>query len=220
MTTEELAELFLAHLYGLAEAAPHPNFLFTVNDFAPMFGISDGQELQKAINLLGDKGLVISAAMDMMGGISAAITMEGSIFVEEGGETGIIGRFRKDPAAFMANRLSEALPSRPEAPSSETRPSSPAGPLPGPPGTAPASAVLSAIEAIIADMADILERDAGVGDSERTDAIADLAALKIQLSRSATNARVVEALIDGLCRVAPIAPLAAALRSIVAGYDR
>ncbi len=33
MTTEEVAELFLTHLYDLAEAAPHPNFLFTVNDF-------------------------------------------------------------------------------------------------------------------------------------------------------------------------------------------
>jgi hypothetical protein len=32
MTTEELAELFLAHLYDLAEEAPHPNFLFSVND--------------------------------------------------------------------------------------------------------------------------------------------------------------------------------------------
>jgi len=218
MTTEELAELFLAHLYDLAEASPHPNFLFTVNDFAPMFGVSDGQELQKAINLLGDKGLVISAAMDMMGGISAAITMEGSIFVEEGGETGIIGRFRKDPGAFMANTPPEAPPPHPEAPSSRVQPSR-AEPPPGPPGAASASAVLRAVEAIIADMADILEKDAGVGDSERKDAIADLAALKIQLSRSATNARVVEALIDGLCRVGPIAPLAAALRSIVSGYD-
>ncbi len=33
MTPEEVAELFLTHLYDLAEAAPHPNFLFTVNDF-------------------------------------------------------------------------------------------------------------------------------------------------------------------------------------------
>jgi hypothetical protein len=214
MTTEELAELFLAHLYDLAEAAPHPNFLFSVNDFAPMYGITDRHELQEAISLLGDKGLIISAAMDMMGGISAAITMEGSVFVEEGGETGIIGRFRKDPGAFIASEPCEVLSSHPEAPAEP----SPSQPLPEPPGTAAFSAV-RAVQAIIEDMADILERDAGIGDGERKDAVADLAALKIQLSRSATNARAVEALIDGLCRLEPIAPLAAALRSIVAGYN-
>ena len=57
MTTEELGELFLAHLYNLAEAAPHPNFLFMVNDFASSMGIEDRQELQKAINYLGTEGL-------------------------------------------------------------------------------------------------------------------------------------------------------------------
>ncbi len=213
MTTEELAELFLAHLYDLAEAAPHPNFLFTVNDFAPMFGITDRRGLQEAIDLLGDRGLVISAAMDMMGGISAVITMEGGVFVEEGGKTGIIGRFRKDPGAFKSVGPFEVLSSGPEA---QAQPS-PGRPLPEPPVAAAAS-VLRAVEAIIADMADILERDARLGDGERRDAIADLAALKIQLSRSAANARVVEALIDGLCRVGPIAPLAEALRSITAGF--
>ena len=58
MTKEELAELFLARLNELAEAAPHPNFLFFVNDFVPMFGITDRQELQEAVNFLGDEGLI------------------------------------------------------------------------------------------------------------------------------------------------------------------
>ena len=214
MTTEELAELFLAHLYDLAEASPHPNFLFTVNDFAPMFGISDRHALQEAMDLLGDRGLVINAAMDMMGGISAAITMEGSVFVEEGGMTGIIGRYREDRGAFISSEPFEA----PSAPSGLSEPSAPFQPPAGQPEAASFSAG-GAVEAIIADMARILERGAGVGDEERKDAMADLAALKIQLSRSAANARVVEALIDGLCRVGPIAPLAAALRSIVSGYD-
>ncbi len=47
MTTEELAELFLGHLYELAEEAPHPNFLFSVNDFAPKVGLTDREELKK-----------------------------------------------------------------------------------------------------------------------------------------------------------------------------
>ncbi len=97
MTTDELAELFLASLYDMAEAAPHPYFLFTMNEFAPRMGISDMAELRKAISLLEDKGLVYLASTDAWGGISAGITMEGSVFVEKGGETGIIERFRTRP---------------------------------------------------------------------------------------------------------------------------
>src|SRR4030043_901515 len=101
MTTEELAELFLAHLYELAEASPHPNFLFSVNDFTPKLGITDREELQKAINYLGDRGFIIVASFDMFGGISAGITIEGSILVEKGGETGIIKQYQKVPQTFM-----------------------------------------------------------------------------------------------------------------------
>ena len=101
MTTEELGELFLVHLYDLAEAAPHPNFLFMVNDFASTMGISDREGLQKALDFLGDRGLIISAALDMWGGISAAITMEGSVFVEEGGETGIIAALPSGPSGIQ-----------------------------------------------------------------------------------------------------------------------
>ncbi len=105
MTTEELAELFLAHLYELAEEAPHPNFLFSVNDFAPKLGITDRGELQKALNYLGDRGLVILAGLDPFGGISAGITMEGSSFVEKGGETGVIKDHLKRPQPSRAGEI-------------------------------------------------------------------------------------------------------------------
>ena len=100
MTTEELAELFLASLYDMAESAPHPYFLFSMNEFVPKMGISDMAELRKALSLLEEKGLVYLASTDVWGGVSAGITMEGSVFVEKGGETGIIERFRKDPSSI------------------------------------------------------------------------------------------------------------------------
>ena len=125
--------------------------------------------------------------MDILGGISAAITMEGSIYVEKGGNTGIIGRYQENPGAFIVTTAMEAALSGPEEPSGPSQP---------PPGRSEASppAAGRAAEAIIADMAEILERDPAIGDAERNDAIADLAALKLQLSRSATNTTVVEAL--------------------------
>src|SRR4030042_3565625 len=101
MTTEEIAERFLAHLYELADEAPHPNFLFSVNDFMPKLGMIDREEVQKAINYLGDRGFIILASFDMVGGIGAGITIEGSVFVEKGGETGIIEQYRKRPQTFV-----------------------------------------------------------------------------------------------------------------------
>ena len=100
MTTEELAELFLVALYDLAEAAPHPYFLFSVNEFAPTMGVTDLRELSKAMVHLESRGLTFSASMDAIGGISAGITPDGTAYVENGGETGIIGRYRENPAAF------------------------------------------------------------------------------------------------------------------------
>ncbi len=208
MTTAELGELFLAHLYDLAEAAPHPNFLFMVNDFASTMGISDREELQKAVNFLSDRGLIISAALDMWGGISAAITMEGSVFVEEGGETGIIAHYRQDPQAFRRE-----LPAGP--------PSAPAPPIKAKVesgGTHGVGAGGRAVEAILADIEEVLERDAATDPEVVRDAFDDLATLKIQMGRNVKNRQVIEALLDNLGAIPSIAPLAAGLRAIIGAY--
>src|SRR4030042_6166916 len=108
MTAEEIAELFLARLYELADEAPHPNFLFSVSDFVPTLGIADREEVQKAINYLGDRGFIILASFDMLGGISAGITIWGGIFVEKGGETGMIKQYRKNPQTLVRIPLAPA----------------------------------------------------------------------------------------------------------------
>ena len=204
MTTEELAELFLAHVYDLAEAAPHPNFLFSVNDFAPSLGITDREELQKAINLLGDRGLIILASMDMYGGVSAGITMEGSSFVEKGGETGVIKQYRKDPQRLVktpsAPLLAGVAPETVETESEERR----------------ASLFASrTVEAILADMNDILERDDTVPAEMKKDLLSDLATLKIQMGRTVKDRRIIDAVLGNLAAIPSIAPLAAAIRGII-----
>ena len=205
MTTEELAELFLAHVYDLAEAAPHPNFLFSVNDFVPRLGITDMEELQKAITLLGDRGFVILAGMDMFGGISAGITMEGSVFVEKGGETGVISKYRKDPQTF-ARKLPESLSPAVVPETTETvREGKPA-----------ALFASRTVEAILADMKDILERDNTVAAEAKQDLLSDLATLKIQMGRTVKDRRIIDAVVGNLSAVPSIAPLAAAIRSILA----
>ena len=216
MTTEELAELFLVRLYDLAEAAPHPNFLFTVNDFAPTLGITDTGELQRALNSLGDRGLVFLATMDAWGGISAAITMEGSVFVEKGGETGIIARYRKNPGAFLKHPVPEppgppeprrepVLPEKGGAEREVGEVSIPAG---------------RAIEAILADMEDMVERDRAIGAETRQDVLADLATLRLQLARNVKNRQVINAILADLSAIPTIMPLVTGLRCIAEAYLR
>ena len=207
MTTEELAELFLAHLYDLAVAAPHPNFLFSVNDFAPRYGVHSREELQKAIEYLGDRGLIILASLDMFGTISAGITMDGSVFVEEGGETGIIGKYREAPGSFLveapeAPARTVAPPTAPRAHEERQRPFYPG----------------RAIEALLLDIEEVLLNDTGVIDETKKDLLSDLATLRIQVSRNVKNRAVIKALIDNLSGIQSIAPLVTGLTCVVEAY--
>jgi hypothetical protein len=198
MTTEELAELFMASLYDMAEAAPHPYFLFTMNEFAPRMGITDMSELRKAISFLEDKGLIYLASTDAWGGISAGITTDGSVFVENGGETGIIERFRKDPSSI-------GIVPQPEQPAAVLRQTT----LQPPPLEHPLQATSEGmLDAVLAEMVTAVENEATLGPAARRDLFTDIETLKIQLSKQTKNQAIIMAILDNLANVSGLAPLA------------
>jgi hypothetical protein len=207
MTTQELAELFLAHLYELAEEAPHPNFLFSVNDFAPKLGVTDKGELQKAINYLENKGLVILASFDMYGGISAGITAEGSIYVENGGETGMIEKYHKPP------KTPARTPSQPFPPLIDLE-------RIGAVNEEEKSSFFArrAVEVILEDIEGAIQRDDTVAGEAREDLLSDLATLKIQMERNVTNMQIINAVISNLSTIPSIAPLVTGLNCIFERY--
>jgi len=209
MTTEELAELFLAHLYELADEAPHPNFLFSVNDFAPKLGITDREELQKAINYLGDRGFIIVASFDMFGGISAGMTIEGSVFVEKGGETGMIEQYSKNPQTFV-RVPSELPPPAMDRERSEIVNEEKQNPF----------FARRAVEAILEDIKDVLERDDTMAAEAKKDLLSDLATLKIQMERNVKNRQIIDVVLNHLGSVPSIAPLVAGLNCIADAYFR
>jgi hypothetical protein len=198
MTTEELAELFMVSLYDVAEAAPHPYFLFTMNEFAPRIGISDMSELRKAISFLEEKGLIYLASTDAWGGISAGITMEGSVFVEHGGDTGIIERFRTDPSSV-------GIKPQPPQPSPAPPEVSPDPLPPKRPAEAPTEGML---DAVLAEMVTAVENEATLEFSVRKDLLSDVEALRIQLAKKTRNYSIIMAILDNLANVAALAPLA------------
>jgi len=209
MTTEELAELFLAHLNELVNEAPHPNFFFSVNDFAPKLGITDRDELQKAINYLGDRGFIILASFDMLGGISAGITIEGSIFVEKGGETGIIKQYCKNLQPSIRNHSEPSLPTidqeRTETINEEKQ---------------TFFFARRSVEAILDDIEDVLKRDDTVSTEAKKDLLYDLATLKIQIERNVKNRQIFNVVLGNLSNIPSIAPLVTGLSCIVEAYFR
>ncbi len=178
MTSQEVAELFLTALYDLADSAPHPHFLFTVNEFAPTFGIDDKDLIVKAFTDLESRGLVFCASMDNWGGISAGITPEGAIFVERGGETGIIERYRKDPMAFRTSATAaEAREPAPafqdvRPPAREMQEATAWQPPAGPPFQR------QEVEALLSLITGGLWRDPSLTDDVRQDLLSDLETLK------------------------------------------
>jgi len=208
MTTEEMAELFLAHLYELAHQAPHPNFLFSVNDFIPKLGMIEREEVQKAIDYLGDRGLVILASFDMFGGISAGITIEGSVFVEKGGETGVIERCRKNPPAWVRTPV---LPS--SSPRDQER-TEMVNEERGP------DFARRAVEAILEDIEDMLDRDDTVTADAKKDLLSDLATIKIQMERNVRSRQVLDVVLGNLSSISSIVPLVTGLKHIIEIYFR
>jgi len=202
MTTEELAELFLMSLYDMAEAAPHPYFLFSMNEFAPRMGVSDMAELRKALNLLEEKGLVYLASTDAWGGVSAGITMEGSVFVEKGGETGIIERFRRDPSSIGI--VPESAPS-PLLTHATPEPPTQPGPPPQSLVSDPSEGVL---DAVLSEMVTAVQNETSIEPSARGDLLADIETLRIQLLRHTKNQAVIKALLYNLSEFASLVPLA------------
>ncbi len=209
MTTEELAEVILAHLYELAEEAPHPNFVFSINDFLPRFGITDREEVQKALNYLGDRGFIYLASFDRAGGISAGLTIEGSVFVEKGGETGVVKQVRINPQT-LTKTLS--IPSPRPTDQEETKTVSEE--------TGTLIFARRAVEALLEDIEEMLEKDDTVAEEAKRDLFSDVATFKIQMGRNVKNRQIIGELLGNLSGIPSIAPLVTGLDHIVDAYFR
>jgi hypothetical protein len=219
MTTQELSELFLTALYDLAEAAPHPNFLFNMNEFAPAVGISDFTELASAVNLLESKGLIYLSSFDAMGGVSAGITTDGLQFVEKGGETGVIAEYREDPLRFLKGSKSPG-PMGPLVeypiirdmgpewmPQGNTVQENPIVSEPSTPPSPSRSAINPAVDGLLLAVSILIEKDTTLTRAHRDDLLKDVETLRIQVQKNTLNKEVVIALLDSLSTLQGLVPL-------------
>jgi len=209
VTTEELAELLLAYLYDKTEAEVHSYFFFPLADFMGMAKIDDNEEILRAAQLLEAKGFVM-LSQDYLGQISAMINPDGHSFVEAGGETGIIGKYRENPEMYIPNReeIQEAFMA------ASSIPTAPFVPEPHP-QPAPASVHRIDIKYYILQIIDTILNDTTIDDTTREDLLRDAETLYMQLNKHVRNKTVIDALIAELSSIPSIVPLITALSSFV-----
>lgn len=195
----ELAELLLVASYEETESLGHANFFISVTEIAGNLGIVDQAQIIDACHLLEEKGCFL-LAFDHVTALSASITPEGENYIARGGETGIIGEYRR----FIASKrvASGEVPGiefegfggphfEPATPVEEIS-ASPAAVPPSPP------AERGELKQIIASLEMLINNDASLPASQRADLIADLKSLEFQLLKTGPKKPVIEALASDL----------------------
>jgi hypothetical protein len=196
MEKGELAELLLAFLCECVEEAGHSYFFFNINRFASQIGVRDFAELMGALERLEEEGFVVPAT-GPFGEASAMITDAGLVFVEGGGTTGIIDRYRNDPASFGVPDAATA-------------------------GNAPPGHEKLVIGAQIYDLltriVDIVKGDTSLSRGEVDDFARDVEALNLQLGRQARNEALINSLLAGMAQIQTIRTEVTELKELIDAY--
>lgn len=204
MNTSELAELFLTSLYDRAEAEGHTQ-LFYLNDFAVKMGVYDIGKITKAANILERRGYIHPVSYDIGGGVRASISGEGCYFVERGGETGIISRYRANPQTFITinqstNIQGDVSNSNIATHSRESTQTIYTGPE---------------IGSIIDQLVTTLKSDLSVSPQVKEDLLHDVESLESQLAKNNKDKNLIERILSNLSSVSSIASLVLKLKDLL-----
>jgi len=196
MDSTTLAELLLVSLYDLAEEQPHSYFFFQLDEIGTRLGATDMGQMIKAAQILETRGFAM-LSVGPWSALSAMISGDGISFVENGGETGIIKAYRSNPREVIdiVSREVQAPSESVQNFSQEAMPEK--------------TQDLSLNEVIHTNLSRIglvLVNDPSIETSIRENAIKDLESLKIQLSRSSRNWRLIEMLLDALAEIPSLLP--------------
>ena len=206
MTNTQLAELLLVRLYDLAEAEGHGKW-YSLNEIAAEFGVTDKGKVFNIADALEDRGL-IQASFTMGPAVNACIKGEGTLFVEQGGNTGVIQTYRENPQIF-----SVAIDQSTHfyAPISGSNVAVHSG------STSQNLAQPSEILAILADIEASIRETTGILEERREEALSDVAVLKSELSRKQPRRPIVEAVLATLGDLSSITSLLMQLQPLLAG---
>lgn len=208
MTTKELAELFLVFLYKKAEEEGYDK-IHSLNDFALELGVTDIGKIMNAATVLENRGYIQYVIKAIGGEIGAAISGEGSLFVEHGGETGVIRKFEENPENYIINinqstvfhgNVTQSTVSTHSRDVTQT------------------ININEDIGGVISQIINALQNDNSLNNHEREDLLRDVEILKIQLSKNTKDKGYIDSLISKLSDIASISSLIIQLKDVLGPY--
>lgn len=203
MTNTELAELFLTTVFDRAEAGGH-NTLVELNKVAETFGIKDDMRVHNLAKSLESRGLIRAEYTNI--GPLAQITGDGAIFVERGGDTGIIKRYRENPGSLVVNIDKSTIIHGNITNSNVAVQSS------------NVSQVVSLpvdVQDLLTKIVETLHKDAALSKERLADALQDVETLKIQLSKTTKNKSTIQSTLATLADISSIGSLVAQLGPLI-----
>ncbi|WP_123784096.1 hypothetical protein [Corallococcus macrosporus] len=186
LTFTELVELMLARTYELAEEHGHGGYRVDLMAVGKELG-ADLESSRQATQALEERGL-INCLRAIGGFCNGHISASGRLFVENGGKTGVIGRYHQDRSAFIYVSNS---------PGANVN----AGNI----GSSQVSNVAVADDAnILRQVRETLMRDASLKPAERQDALAEVQIVEAQLAKSKPNKGALRDSLDTLGRISSV----------------
>jgi hypothetical protein len=200
MTNTQLAELFLLRLYDIAEVEDYSKRL-TLNEIAAELGVADAMKIINVAKFLERRGF-IDAKYSVGGSVRAAITGEGAIFVEAGGETGVINEYRQHPENYRIS-IDQSTHFHGSVSGSNVAVHST--------DLNQGSAISPQVELLISAMAEAIRADTAISELHRSEHLNDVATLRAELKREQPRRSIIEALLSQLGDLASVGSLAAQL---------
>jgi hypothetical protein len=194
MTNKQLAELLLVRLYEKAEKEGYSK-LISLQELSKTFGEVDDQKVANAARYLQSLGLIDALFTESDEALST-ITGKGSIFVEEGGKTGVINQYFHNPNFIMEQKnvnISGVKDSNINVGGSNVHQSI-------------SKNSIKEIESLILKMIDALESDKDLSDSEKQDFKIDIETLQKQLQKTDKDPSLIKRTIDILNSCKPLIP--------------
>ncbi len=208
LNLNELAELLLIASYEETEAVGHTNFFLSIDEIATNLGIENREQIIDACHLLEEKGHIL-LVFDHALALSASITPAGEAYIQEGGETGIMGEYRRYRSLTNTGAPDPddmGFPSKMQPVSSFQPP-----PLAQNPQSPTQE---EGIGHIIASMEMLLRNDPSLSEDVKKDLAVDIRTLELQLSRNCRNRPAIDVISAGLKEVATLVPLVDLLLSM------
>jgi len=203
MTNTELAELFITLVYDEAESKGHHTQVF-LDEIAKKFGVTDQSKVINVAKYLDSRGLI--KGIFRINETYAMITGDGAIFVERGGDTGIIPKYRANPTSFIVN-IDSSTTIYGNVSNSNIATHSP--------NVNQTISFTPEIEGIFSQIFEVLRKDPTLSQELLADAIQDIETLKLQIAKTNKNKTTIESILSTLSNISSIASLVAQLGPLI-----